>query len=306
MFESFQDSPPTPIQLPRQLGVTPRILNSLRKMMNILPYAPHRLWLVVLSFLLLNTSFAQEQLVLKAATLPAADTVLIFTPQGYDPTAKAYPAVIMLHGWSGNYKQWDNIMNAQQYADEYGFIIICPDGLKDSWYINSPKKKNSQYEDFFFKYLLPAVKQKYRIDAANLFITGLSMGGHGALYLFARRPDLFRSAGSTSGVMDLRTSSDKYGLKAVLGDLGTQQVDWIRYSVLGSLDKLATARKEFIFDCGTEDQLYSLNNELRLKCDELNIPATYISQPGSHDKAYWKKSIRAHFEFFQGLVLQNK
>ncbi|MBC7920595.1 MAG: esterase, partial [Ferruginibacter sp.] len=137
-----------------------------------------------------------------------------------------------------------------------------------------------------------------------LFISGLSMGGHGALYLFSQRPDLFRSAGSTSGVVDLRTSADKYNLTGLLGNLGDHQVRWIRFSVLGNLDRIAAAKKEIIFDCGVEDGFYNVNNELRDRCLQLNIPATFISQPGAHNRLYWQKAIRAHFAFFKRLASQ--
>jgi len=257
-------------------------------------------WLLALCL----SASAQEQLLLKANTLPDTDTVWVFTPTGYDPAARSYPAVVMLHGHNGSYKQWNSIIDAQRYADEYNFILICPDGFRDSWYINSPGRKNSQYADFFFKYLLPSLKQKYRIDANNLFITGLSMGGHGALYLFSQRPDLFRSAGSTSGLLDLRPSSEKYGLSSHLGSMATSQVTWIRFSVVGNVEKIAAAKKEIIFDCGLEDRFYEINNEFRNICANQHIPATFISQPGQHDKQYWQKSIRQHFEFFRRLVLQ--
>ncbi len=241
---------------------------------------------------------------MKASTIPDTDTVLVFTPEGYDPANKSYPAVILLHGHNGNYQQWDKIMHAQQYANEYGFILICPDGFRDSWYINSPVQKDHQYADFFFKYLIPSLKQKYRIDANNLFITGLSMGGHGALYLYSQRPDLFRSAGSTSGLLDLRTASDRYGLTDVLGDLGQNQVTWIRLSVMGNTEKIAAAKKEIIVDCGTEDRFYTVNNDFRNVCLDLHIPATFISQPGNHDRTYWRKSIRQHFDFFKRISTQ--
>ena len=265
---------------------------------------PKKLFFILCLTWLALDGQAQEQLLLKATTIPGTDTVWVFTPAGYDPAVRSYPAVVLLHGHDGSYRQWDGIMGAQQYADAYGFIIICPDGFRDSWYFNSPVKKDHQYADFFFKYLLPSLKQKYRIDAGNLFISGLSMGGHGALYLFSQRPELFRSAGSTSGVFDLRPSSDRYGLTALLGQLSTEQVTWIRFSVMGNAEKIAAAQKESIFDCGVSDRFYGVNNDFRQVCLNLNIPATFISQPGSHDRAYWRKSIRQHFEFFKRLANQ--
>ena len=64
------------------------------------------------------------------------------------------------------------------------FIIICPDGLKDSYYINSPKDDSQQYLDFFIYDLIPQIQKKYQIDNNAKLITGNSMGGYGALYIF--------------------------------------------------------------------------------------------------------------------------
>jgi putative tributyrin esterase len=250
-----------------------------------------------------TTTQAQEQLLFpNLSYIPGTDTTWVFMPKEYATSPdKKYPAVIMLHGWSGNYKQWHQIINCQLYANAYGFIVICPDGFNDSWYINAPLKPTSQMEEFMFKDLIPTVKQKYRIKPNNLFITGLSMGGHGALSLFAKKPEEFKAVGSTSGLMDLKIAADKYGLTNLLGFPSQSPDTWQRASVLGNVEKIARADKEIIFDCGMDDDFYGVNNELRRRCDELKIKATYISQPGKHDRTYWKRSIKAHFEFFKRL-----
>ena len=160
-----------------------------------------------------------EQHIIKSLYIDNPDTIWIFTPAGYDPTnpAKTYPLVYLLHGWSGTYHQWNDITDCQRLADHYGFIIVCPDGLYDSWYINSPALKESRYADFFFQDLMPFISEKYHADTDNIFIAGLSMGGHGALYLFSQKPDLFRSAGSLSGVLDLSFARNEYGISRNLG-----------------------------------------------------------------------------------------
>ncbi len=44
----------------------------------------------------------------------------------------------MLHGHSGDYKQWSEIVDLKYYANKYNFLIVCPDGNFDSWYVDSP------------------------------------------------------------------------------------------------------------------------------------------------------------------------
>ncbi|WP_410221787.1 alpha/beta hydrolase [Pedobacter sp.] len=240
---------------------------------------------------------AQDQLVYQSKNLSKPDTVWVFTPKN-NPKQVKTPVIFLLHGYGGTYKQWNSIMNAQKYADEYGFTIVCPDGLNNSWYINSPVKKDGQYESFFFDELYPDIMKKYKVDTRNIFISGLSMGGHGALYFFIKRPELFSGAGSTSGGVRLLDSFGKYGIAALLGEEHAENDLWKKYSVIDNIQLLKGNPKPIIFDCGNEDMFYKSNNDLKQKCDELKLNATYISQPGKHNRAYWSKSIKQQFEFF--------
>jgi S-formylglutathione hydrolase FrmB len=130
------------------------------------------------------------------------------------------------------------------------------------------------------------------------------MGGHGALYLFAQKPELFRSAGSLSGVVDLNSCPGDYELPEYLGlqHSPDDMAILTAYSVKGNIDKIARAGKEIIFSCGVSDRFYISNNAFRQQCDQLGIKATYISGPGGHDAYYWKSNINSHLEFFAGKI----
>lgn len=244
---------------------------------------------------------AQKQHILKSVHIPVPDTVWVFTPSEYEShPSDRYPLVYLLHGWQGSYHQWNDIIDCQGLADRFGFIIVCPDGLIDSWYINSPAVKQSQYADFFFRDLMPFIAATYRTDAENLFITGLSMGGHGALYLFAQKADFFRSAGSLSGVLDLSFCWNEYSINDYLGihskKSGIKALN--AYSVKGNINKIAGSGREIIITCGSSDRFYALNNQFKQACDENKIKATYIISPGGHDYVYWKSAVGYHFDFF--------
>lgn len=260
-----------------------------------------KLYLTILFLFLGGSALAQDQLIYQSKNLPKADTTWVFKPKNYKKLDKL-PIIFLLHGYSGNYKQWNNIMDAQKYADEYGFIIVCPDGLFSSWYLNSPVKPDWQFENFFFDELYPDVKKKYKVDEKNIFITGLSMGGHGALYLFIKRPELFTSAGSTSGGIRLSDGFGKFGLGDLLGNPPADSELWKKFSVYENIEKLKGNTKPIIFDCGSSDFFYASNNQLKQKCDTLKLNATYTSQPGSHNKAYWAKSIKQQFTFFKNQI----
>lgn len=256
----------------------------------------------LLFFIFANLS-AQDLQTYTSPYIPKTDSVLVFTPKNYQHK-QSYPAVFMLHGWSGNFRGWSRIVDLQGYADKYNFIIICPDGFYESWYLDSPKKPNWQYETYFFKKLLPSLKKQYSMDTNRLFITGLSMGGHGAMYLFLRHSEVFLSAGSTSGVLDLSYSAlRRTSIPKLLGKFNLEK--WKPYIAIYQLDSIKNKGKHIIFDCGTEDHLYKANNAFRKRCNELQINATYITRSGRHTRTYWRGSIQAHFDFFKKLSSKN-
>ncbi|WP_225321422.1 alpha/beta hydrolase-fold protein [Rhizosphaericola mali] len=71
----------------------------------------------------------------------------------------------------------------QKLADQYEMIIVTPDGF-DSFYTNSVSNKKMQWESFFFQDLVPKIHELFSINNKNIFITGSSSGGYGALRLF--------------------------------------------------------------------------------------------------------------------------
>lgn len=264
--------------------------------------------IIVLSLTMSISTKAQEKWILKSEKLAKPDTVLIFKPKTYNTTEK-YPLVYLLHGYSENYKQWSQTADLQKLSDQYGFIIVTPDGFT-SYYINSPINRSSQYEDFFFKELVPKVHQSFNIDKKNIFISGLSMGGYGALRYFILYSDYFNTAGSTSGALEIdypnfqKVSQQFWQTDRMTNDLtknlgNPKTNNWNTYSISTLLKQNPNFKKVFIFDCGTQDVLYPNSESLKSLTEKLKIPTTFISQPGDHNTDYWNTSIEYHFVYFQ-------
>ncbi|ADY50601.1 esterase [Pseudopedobacter saltans DSM 12145] len=259
-----------------------------------------KILLFIISFLF-QTAFSQDLLVVESKFLNANDSVHIYKPINYSQIQKI-PVVYLLHGHSANYKSWGKLVDLQQLANQFNFLIVCPDGQKKSWYINSLKVENSQYESFFIKELLPKINKEYAVNEKQVFITGASMGGYGALRMLCVYPDIFLSAGSTSGVVNLKHSSfKKTTLAEHLGDFSEDNHLFDEYSISYILPKLSKD-KTFVFDCGTEDYLYKANKDLRDRCDELKLKVTYTAKPGAHTGSYWAESLPSHFWFFTKLL----
>lgn len=262
--------------------------------------------LIMIQLLTTISLKAQEKWILKSEFLTQSDTVLIFTPKTYKETEKL-PLVYLLHGYSENYKQWSQTTDLQKLSDQFGFIIVTPDGFS-SYYINSPINKASRYESFFFNELVPKIHESFNIDDKNIFISGLSMGGYGALRYFILHSAYFNTAGSTSGALEIdylnfRQISRQFWQTNRMTDDLTKSIgntkNWNKYSISTLLRQNPNFKKPFIFDCGMEDILYPNSKNLKRLTDSLNIPSTFISQPGNHNNEYWSKSIEYHFVYFR-------
>jgi S-formylglutathione hydrolase FrmB len=260
---------------------------------------------ITLVTILLTQSYAilaQEQMVLSSPFLQTNDTVLVFTPKGYQPH-KSFPTLYLLHGWSGDYSNWGARVPLQEVANKFGFVIVCPDGFYNSWYVNSSDPQGMQWRQFFDKELYPTIEARYRTTPDSTFITGLSMGGHGALNIFIDNPSRFRSAGSMSGVMDLRrTSLSNTEVAKVLGPFTTENPRFYVESAIHRVEKLQGSQKLLVISCGYED-VYSVHSEeLAQKCRRLNIPHAFLLTPGNHTWKYWEFALDMHITLFNRII----
>ncbi len=258
-----------------------------------------RLFFILLMLLVAETVWAQDMFVVESNYYPKNDTVLVYKPKGYDSDSIKYSAVVLLHGYGGNYKQWSNITDLQRYADMYKMLIFCPDGFFESWYIDSPVDTTLKYESFFRNDFLPQMFNLYNIDSSEVFITGLSMGGHGALYLFMKNNEVFRAAGSMSGVLDLRFSSvANKSLSKLLGPKVSDNPNWEKYSLHYNIVTLKKIGKPIIVDCGSQDFLIKVNRRFATKCKNLGVEIVFSESDGKHNRDFWKRMLPNQLMYF--------
>lgn len=210
------------------------------------------------------------------------------------------PTLYLLHGYAGNARTWLKIKPKLPFmADRDSIIVVCPDG-KNSWYWDSPNNKDSQFETFISKELTNYIDSKYNTvkDRKGRAITGLSMGGHGGLWLSFRNKDVFGAGGSTSGGVDIRLFPKKWEMSTQLGELDKNNEVWDNYTVITQLDKIKNGDLAIIIDCGTDDFFYEVNNNLHNELLKRGIYHDYIVRPGRHNNIYWNNSIDYQWVFF--------
>ena len=269
-------------------------------------------FLIAVSILFSTTVLqAKRQIVINSANLKCNDTVLVFTPKGWTPQAGTTPALFLLHGWSGDWSNWDKRTDIQAMSDKYGFIIITPDGFYNSWYLNNIDPAKMQWRAFFDQELYPMMVKEYNLKPESTFITGLSMGGHGAINVYLDDISRFRGAGSMSGVLRLDDTRLKSSdIPKVIGPYSPDAPLYRSNSAIHRLEgynaQLEKSGKEhgkiMLITCGAQDGLAKSAYDFTAKCDSLKIPVILHISPGNHTWKYWEFSLDQHLFIFSRMV----
>jgi S-formylglutathione hydrolase FrmB len=226
---------------------------------------------------------------------------LVIKPDSYSKKNKPYPTLFLLHGAGGDYTSWlTNVPELMNHVDIYDVIIICPDGAVTSWYFDSPIDGTMKYETYISKELVKYIDSQYKTvkDKKYRAITGLSMGGHGALYLSFLHQDIFGAAGSMSGGVDIRPFASEWGIELRLGPYSQYPDNWNKNTVTNMLHLLKVSSLRLIIDCGVDDFFYTINKKLHQDMVDNKIPHDYIERPGAHTWDYWRNAIKYQLLFF--------
>jgi S-formylglutathione hydrolase FrmB len=246
----------------------------------------------------------------------------VYLPPGYDAGAaqhppRRYPVLYFLHGLgdneqtlfnSGGWTLLDDLRNQHKMGD---FLIAVPEGRR-SFYINSADG-SVLYSDFFLREFLPHIETKYRIRAgrAGRAISGISMGGYGAVRFAFAHPELFSAVSAQSAALitesprDLdaasQTGSPLVGiLGAVFGKpIGVPHWNDNNPFVLAKRNAAALRKMAIYFNCGQDDN-YGFEKGAAALHDELqkeNVNHEYHAYPGDHSLSYFMSHFDEVMEF---------
>lgn len=248
-------------------------------------------------FLSVSARSRVETVKLQSKLVNAVLPYNIILPAEYD-TARStrYPVLYLLHGLSGHYTDWVARTNIADYAAQYRFIVVTPEG-NDSWYIHN-------YETYILQELIPDVQQRYRTIEARYgrAIAGLSMGGYGAIKFGLKSPQTFAFAASMSGAFGMTRFTDEQvpaswreSLK-LFGPVGseTRKANDL-FELAGNVPAThVPSLPYFYFDCGTEDSplIFPYNRQLAQLMIDRKIPHEYRELPGDHSWGYWDRQVQ--------------
>ena len=237
----------------------------------------------------------------------------VTTPSTYQTSQDRYPVIYLLHGGSGSFSDWHQKVTQKgivnQLAETYNVVIVTPGVGPASYYYDSPLLDSVRYETYMIQELIPFIDSQYRTLAQkeSRAITGLSMGGHGAITLAAKHPELFVAAGSMSGVMNIDTdlwkvgedfrNLRKKGQLEMLGAINYKAPQFNPYTAVGLVDQLKDQGVAVIIDCGVDDFLIETNRQMHGILLDKKIAHEYIERPGAHTWTYWTEAVPVQFSF---------
>ncbi len=255
--------------------------------------------LVALTSVMAIQAARVDTLTITTEMLPRPMKVTLVTPDAAADKAKKFPTVYLLNGYSGDHRSWISLQpRLKDLSDLYGMVFVDPDGM-DSWYFDSKVNPKMKMETFITTKLVPFIDQHFPTinDPSQRAITGLSMGGHGAMWLALRHPDIWKNCGSTSGGINLANIGKKYKIPKALGENASTKT-LADHSVSTLIKTITPGQNNIIFDCGSSDFFNKINVDMHQKMLELKIPHDYISRPGGHSQPYWANAILFQLIFF--------
>lgn len=229
-------------------------------------------------------------------------TFSLFEPPGVGP----FPALIFLAGLTCDDTTFLIKAGAQRHAAGLGMMLIAPDtsprgldlpGIRDNWdfgeaagfYLDAaiePWRSHFRMESYITQDLLDIVVANFPVDRDRIGLMGHSMGGHGALTLGLKHPDLFKSVSALAPIA--APTQVPWGRKALPRYLGDDPTLWRRHDTVFLL-RDGYKSTPWLIDQGSDDAFLAsqLSGDLlQRSCAEVGQKLTYRLQEG-YDHGYY-------------------
>lgn len=246
----------------------------------------------------------------------------VYLPAGYDslpPTGppRKYPVLYFLHGLGDNEQTlfnsggWTLLDDLRKRGKIGEFLIAAPEGGR-TFYINSADGR-VLYGDFFLQEFIPLIEAKYRIAKGRNYraISGISMGGYGALRFAFGHPETFSAVSAQSAALitespqELDTAAHSGApmgklLATVFGD-PIDVAHWKENSpfILARRNAAPLHKVAIYFNCGQDDH-YGFEKGAAALHEQLQkegVAHEYRSYPGDHSLTYFLAHFAEVMEF---------
>ncbi|MCO5554917.1 hypothetical protein L7F22_008455 [Adiantum nelumboides] len=226
---------------------------------------------------------------------PAADTARV-------------PVLYWLSGLTCTDENFIQKSGAQRAAAKEGIALVCPDtsprglnveGESDSYdfgvgagfYLDATEKKwkNWQMYTYVTRELPSLLSANFsQLDTTRASIFGHSMGGHGALTIFLKNSDKYKSTSAFAPICNPVTSA--WGQKAFHGYLGSDQSRWKEYDATELVKNYKGQKTTILIDQGDADKFLHekqlLPDKFQEACNLADMPLILRTQP-EYDHSYF-------------------
>jgi S-formylglutathione hydrolase FrmB len=246
----------------------------------------------------------------------------VYLPASYDAganqlPARNYPVLYYLHGLGDNERTlfngggWTLLDDLRQQHKMGEFLIAAPEGDR-TFYINS-SDGSVRYSDFFLQEFIPLIEKKYRIGKGreNRAISGISMGGYGALRFAFAHPEMFSAVSAQSAALitespqeldaAARSGAPMGKLLSIVFGNPIEAAHWKANSPfdLARRNQTGLRKVAIYFNCGQDDNYgfekgaAALHGEL----EKEGIKHEYHPYPGDHSLPYFLAHFTEVMEF---------
>jgi S-formylglutathione hydrolase FrmB len=277
--------------------------------------------LLIFLFLFAISASAQSRIdcnALKSRILGDTVHYCVLLPPSYDSApAKHYPVLYFLHGLGENEQTlfktggWNLIEDLRQQHRVGDFLIVTPEA-KASFYVNSADGK-VRYSDFFLQEFVPFIEAKYRIrhERNARAITGISMGGYGAIRFAFAHPETFSAVSAQSAALMTESPQELNAalrsgtpLGKMMGSVFGNPIDIAHWKendpfTLARKNKAAIGTLAIYFNCGRDDEYdFELGAAaLDRQLQEEHIKHEFHLYPGNHSASYFGAHLGEVMEF---------
>jgi S-formylglutathione hydrolase FrmB len=225
----------------------------------------------------------------------------VMLPPGYEKNSeKKYPVLYFLHGLGEDEQvlmrsgAWGLIEDLRRSGKVGDFLVVVPEG-RATFFINSAGGQD-RYSDFFIREFMPHVESQYRVDRNRTTrgITGLSMGGFGALRFAFAFPELFSSVSVQSPALITETPQQ---LNADLRNAGP--VAQLLGGVFGNPINLAHWRENNPHTLAEKNRIQISNQAIYINCGEQDEYGFAVGATKLH-KQLQSEKVRHEFHLYPG------
>ena len=230
-------------------------------------------------------------------------TFSVFVPE--HQSSEKLKTLIWLSGLTCSEENFRLKSGVQRIASELKMIIVSPDtsprgeGVPDNenyalgqaagFYLDAtepPWNKHFNMYTYITKDLLEIIGNNFPIDTDKTGIFGHSMGGHGALTIAIKNPDLFKSVSAFAPICS--PTKVGWGENAFAIYLGDQQSKWLEYDATELILNRGW-HSDILIDQGLDDEYldqYLKPGLLQEACKQKNIPMQ-LRQHKGYDHSYF-------------------